>query len=66
MSKIYFLRFVKRTDLMIRQIFGVSLFLARLAEQFLSSVNVRNVSLARASHGCLYNYVVREYFFFWS
>ena len=48
---------------MIRQIIEASLFLARLAEHFLSSVHVRNVSLASASHGCLYNYVVREYNF---
>ena len=48
---------------MIRQIIGASLFLAQLAQHFLFSVHVRNVSLASTSHGCLYNYVVREYIF---
>lgn len=48
---------------MIRQIIGASLFLAQLAQHFLFSVRVRNVSLASTSHGRLFNYVVREYIF---
>ena len=48
---------------MIRQIIGASLFLSKFAQHFLFSVHVRNVSLVSTSHGCLYNYVVREYIF---